>query len=171
MPDTVARKALLEPARDVLTREASFLDEQRWDEWLALFTEDCEFWVPTWLNEENLADDPESQLSHVYYANRAGLEDRIARIRTGKSAASTPLRRTTHMVGNVMLLEAESDREVTLRSSWTSHVHDPSSKKTYVLFGHARYQLRLSVGSWLIARKKTVLQNDYLPSMVDVYCI
>ena len=165
------RGALLEAGRDVVAREAAYLDEQQWDEWLALFAEDCEYWVPTWLDETRLADDPESQLSHVYYASRAGLEDRIARIRTGKSPASTPLRRTTHMVGNVMLLEAGTAGDMTLRSSWTSHVHDPNSKKSYVLFGHARYQLRLSAGSWLIARKKTVLQNDYLPSMVDVYCI
>jgi len=26
-------------------------------------------------------------------------------------------------------------------------------------------------GNWLIARKKTILQNDYIPTMLDVYCI
>jgi len=42
----------LEIGRDVLVREAVFLDEQRWDEWLALFTEDCEYWMPTWRTEQ-----------------------------------------------------------------------------------------------------------------------
>ena len=66
-------------AHDLLTREAVYLDERRWDEWLALYTEDCEYWVPTWVSEEELASDPQTELSHIYYANRRGLEDRIAR--------------------------------------------------------------------------------------------
>ena len=27
-------------------REALFLDEQRWDDWLALYAEDVEYWAP-----------------------------------------------------------------------------------------------------------------------------
>jgi 3-phenylpropionate/cinnamic acid dioxygenase small subunit len=165
------RRAMLEAGQELLALEAAFLDEQRWDEWLALFAADCEFWVPTWLTEEQLADNHQSQLSQIYYSSRAGLEDRIARIRTGKSPASVPLRRTTHMVSNVVLLEAEAGKQMTLRSSWSSHVFDPNSKKTYVLFGYANYTLRHAAAGWLIARKKTVVQNDYLPTMVDVYCI
>lgn len=165
------RRELLEAGRDILALEAACLDEQRWDEWLALFAADCEYWVPTWVTEERLAEDPQSQLSQIYYSSRAGLEDRIARIRTGKSPASTPLRRTTHMTANLVLLAGEAGRNMTLRSSWTSHVFDPNSKKSYVLFGYANYALRFSDSTWLIGRKKTVVQNDYLPTMVDVYCI
>lgn len=165
------RHQLLEAARAVLALEAAHLDEQRWDDWLALFAPDCEYWVPTWINEDTLASDHQSQLSQIYYSSRAGLEDRIARIRTGKSPASTPLRRTTHMTSNVVLLSGTVKDGMALRSSWTCHVYDPNSKKIYVLFGYANHDLRFAAGKWLIARKKTVLQNDYLPTMVDVYCI
>jgi len=165
------RHGLLEVGREVLALEAAHLDEQNWDAWLALFSPDCEYWVPTWVSEDKLADDPQSQLSQIYYSSRAGLEDRLVRIRTGKSPASTPLRRTTHMVGNVVLLEGEAGRSMTLRTSWTCHVFDPNSKKTFVLFGHARYTLCCQDGHWLIAKKKVVIQNDYLPTMLDVYCI
>ena len=164
------RRALLEAGHEVLALEAAYLDEQRWDDWLALFSPDCEYWVPTWVSEDTLADDHQSQLSQIYYSSRGGLEDRIARIRTGKSPASTPLRRTTHMVGNVLLLSDEPGK-MALRSSWTSHVFDPNSKKAYVLFGYSRHELGLINGKWLITRKKTVVQNDYLPTMADVYCI
>lgn len=165
------RRELLETGRDILALESACLDERRWDEWLALFAADCEYWVPTWVTEERLADDPQSQLSQIYYSSRAGLEDRIARIRSGKSPASTPLRRTTHINANLVLLAGEAGRNIELRSSWTSHVFDPNSKKSYVLFGYANYELRFSDPTWLIARKKTVVQNDYLPTMLDVYCI
>lgn len=165
------RSGAIELGRDLLMREAAYLDEQRWDEWLALFAEDCEFWVPTWRTEEELTSDPQAELSHIYYANRAGLEDRIVRIRSNYSPAATPMRRTTHLIGNILVTSGPEDSAMELRSSWTSHVFDPRHKKTAVLFGYAQYRLRRERDAWLIARKKTVLQNDYLPSMVDFYCV
>jgi 3-phenylpropionate/cinnamic acid dioxygenase small subunit len=171
MGKAIDRRELLEAGRDIISLEGACLDEQRWDEWLALFAPDCEFWVPTWVTEERLAKDHLTELSQIYYASRAGLEDRIARIRTGKSPASTPLRRTTHMASNLVLLSGEAGKTLSLRASWTSHVYDPNSKKTYVLFGYAQYELRWLDEAWRIARKKTIVQNDYLPTMVDVYCI
>jgi 3-phenylpropionate/cinnamic acid dioxygenase small subunit len=154
----------------VLYREAASLDERRWDDWLALFAPDCEYWVPTWRTEEVLAVDPKTELSHIYYASRAGLEDRIVRIRSGKSSASTPLRRTTHLVGNVERLSGADDA-MQMRSSWTVHVFDPHHKNAYTLFGYSLHALRRIDGHWRIAKKKVVLQNDYLPAMVDIYCL
>jgi benzoate/toluate 1,2-dioxygenase beta subunit/anthranilate 1,2-dioxygenase (deaminating, decarboxylating) small subunit len=160
----------LEIARGLLAREAASLDERRWDDWLSLFAPDCEYWVPTWRTEDALTANPQAEISHIYYASRAGLEDRIVRIRSGRSPASTPLRRTTHMVSNILVL-AQNEGFIQVRSSWTSQVFDPRHKKSDAFFGHALYELRTEDGAWRIARKKTVLQNDYLPSMVDVYCI
>lgn len=162
--------ALLAEGTALLFREAACLDERRWDEWLALFAIDCEYWVPTWRTEEVLAADPRTELSHIYYASRAGLEDRIVRIRSGKSPASTPLRRTTHLVSNVQLLDG-SGQAMQLRSSWTVHVFDPHHKNAYTLFGYSLHSLRAVEAQWCIARKKVVLQNDYLPAMVDIYCL
>lgn len=164
-------RELLQAGRELLEREAAYLDEQRWDEWLALFAEDCEYWVPTWRTEEQLTSDAQSELSHIYYASRAGLEDRIARIRSRKSPASTPMARTTHLVGNVRVTGMEGESVVRLRASWTSHVFNPRRKEQHSFFGHAEYELRRAGGGWCIARKKTVLQNDYIPTMIDVYCI
>lgn len=162
--------ALLAGGTDVLVREAAYLDERRWDDWLALYAPDCEYWVPTWLDEDRLTEDPRAQLSHIYYNSRAGLEDRIARVRTRKSPASTPLRRTTHMLGNLILTHAQAG-QITMRASWTCHVYDPHRQRTDVLFGHSSYGLRAEGGRWLIAKRKTTVQNDTLPAMVDFYCI
>jgi 3-phenylpropionate/cinnamic acid dioxygenase small subunit len=170
MPSKLNPARLLETARDVITREAVFLDERRWDEWLALYAKDCTYWVPSWITEDRLAEDPRREVSHIYYANRLGLEDRIARIRTGKSPSAIPLRRTSHTFGNLMITEA-GDSRFGCRTTWTCHVYDPHSTKTYVLFGYAQYELALHADGWRIARKKTIVQNDTLPSMVDVYCL
>ena len=157
-------------AYDLVAREAAFLDERQWDDWLALFTPDCEYWVPAWIEDDVLTSNPHQTLSHIYYNTRAGLEDRIVRVRSGRSPASTPLRRTTHMVSNIVVLD-DSAAEPTLRTSWSCHVFEVQHRKSSLHFGSAHYRLRHEQGAWRIAAKKTILQNDYMPSVVDVYCI
>lgn len=166
----VDRTLLLAAGAELLAREAACLDERRWDDWLALFAPDCEYWVPTWRDEETLTDDPQKELSHIYYNSRAGLEDRVARLRTGKAPSAMPLRRTTHLVANILLLDA-ADAAMRLRSSWQCHIYDPHRKHTDLLFGHSVYELKAQATGWIIARRKTVLQNDLLPAMVDFYCL
>lgn len=157
--------------RDVILREAMYLDEQRWDEWLALYTRDCEYWMPAWKADGTLTTDPQAELSHIYYANRAGLEDRIVRIRSGKSPASTPMPRTTHILGTVLPLAEPAAGGLRLRANWVSHVYFPRSHESHAFFGRSEYGLVLCEGDWRIAKKKIVLQNDYIPTMLDIYCV
>jgi 3-phenylpropionate/cinnamic acid dioxygenase small subunit len=164
-------RAALAAGQDVLEREAVALDEQRWDDWLALFAEDCEYWLPTWRHDETLTENPRAELSHIYYVNRAGLEDRIVRIRSGRSPASMPLPRTTHLVGNIRLREAPQPDRLKLRSSWTAHVFFTRSRESHAFFGHSEHDLVRRGSTWLILRKKVVLQNDYIPGMIDIYCV
>jgi len=112
----------LAAARDVIEREAIYLDERRWDDWLSLFTEECEYWVPAWRDDDALIDDPQTEISHIYYTSRAALEDRIVRINSKLSPASSPLPRTTHMVGSTRQIEALSPERTRFRSSWATHV-------------------------------------------------
>ncbi len=156
---------------ELLEREAIFLDERRWDEWLALFAEDCHYWVPMWRADEKLTSDPQRELSHIFYGSRAGLEDRIVRIRSGRSVASTPLPRTTHILGNIRLRDAPDAKAIRLRSSWVTHVFFTSSNTDHAFHGYSEHDLVLRGGTWLIGRKKVVLQNDYIPTMLDMYCL
>ena len=164
-------QTLLAAGAEVLQREGIYLDEQRWDEWIALFAPDCEYWVPTWTSERTLASDPQRELSHIYYSNRQGLEDRIVRIRTGRSPASTPMPRTAHLVTAILALEPPTPERLRLRSTWSSHVFFPRLHTSFTFFGHAAHELVHRDTRWVIQRKKMVLQNDYIPTMLDVYCI
>lgn len=155
---------------ELVHREARFLDEQRWDEWLALYLEDCEYWMPAWKADGTLTANPKTELSHIYYASRAGLEDRVVRIRSGKSAASTPMPRTAHVVGSVLALESPDDR-LRLSSTWVCHVYSPRSRESHAFFGRTEHELVARESDWRIARKKILLQNDYIPTMLDVYCV
>lgn len=151
-------------------REARLLDTQAWDEWLALYVEDCVYWAPAWDAEHTLTADPDREISLIYYASRAGLEDRVWRIRSGKSVASTPLPRTVHLVSGIELLKSSADT-LSLCASWATHVYRVKRKEHETLFGRYEYLLRRESGTWRIARKKIVLVNDTVPTMVDIYCL
>ena len=163
--------ALLAPGIELLSREASYLDEKRWDEWLALFAKDVEFWVPTWTAEGNLTTSPETELSLSYYTARGALEDRVVRIRSGRSPAALPLPRTTHVVSNILPLAPPASDRIRLRSSWACHAFFPLMDVNHTFFGRAEYDLARREEGWLIAKKKTILENDRIPLAIDVYCL
>lgn len=166
-----ADAALLAPGIELLSREAMYLDEQRWDEWLALYAPDCEYWVPTWTAEGALTTSPQTELSLIYYTARGGLEDRIVRIRSGRSPASLPMPRTSHMVSNILPLAPPEPTRLRLRSSWATHVFFPLMVVNHTFFGRAEYELQRRDAGWMIAKKKTILQNDRIPLPIDIYCL
>jgi benzoate/toluate 1,2-dioxygenase beta subunit len=171
MTGVASAAALLAGGTEILSREAAYLDERRWDEWIALFAPDVEFWVPSWTAEGTLTANPQTELSLMYFAGRGGLEDRIVRIRSGRSPAALPLPRTTHIVGNILPLEPPQAERMRLRSSWTCHAFFPLMEVTHTFFGRAEYELALRDQGWVIAKKKTILENDRIPMALDIYCL
>ncbi|MGM0915905.1 MAG: benzoate 1,2-dioxygenase small subunit, partial [Pseudomonadota bacterium] len=142
-----------------LYREARLLDDRQWDEWLTCYHKDVEFWMPAWDDDDQLSRDPHSEISLIYYPNREGLEDRVYRIKTERSGASTPEPRTTHLVNNIEVLKEEGDT-LELRFNWHTLVH--RYKKTLEFFGSSFYTLDVSGEQPLITRKVVQLNNDYI---------
>jgi 3-phenylpropionate/cinnamic acid dioxygenase small subunit len=165
-----ARK-MLEAGTEMVQLDGILLDERRWDEWLALYTADCTFWLPMWRDENEMNDDPDSSLAHMFYQNRKGIEDRIVRIRSGKSPATTPLPRTVHLVSNTALYGTQKPDEIAIRTSWVCHVLFTRSRAQHAFFGRSEYRLVPREGGWKIKWKKVLLQNDDIPGLLDVYCI
>jgi 3-phenylpropionate/cinnamic acid dioxygenase small subunit len=157
-------------AEDLLYREAALLDEGAWDEWLALYAEDAVFWVPAWRGEATPTSDPDRELSLIYYESRAGLEDRVFRVRSGQSVASHPRPRCVHTVANVRVLAAEAEA-AELAAAFTVHAHDVRAGRSHVFFGRYEHSFRLADGAWRIARKKILLLNDTIPAVLDFYSV
>lgn len=151
-----------------LYREARYLDDRQWDAWLAMYAADAEYWMPAWDDDDRLTEDPQSEISLIYYPNRDGLEDRIFRIKTERSSASLPETRTNHMLTNVEVL-AERGDEIDVRYNF--HTLSHRYKKTDHFFGAIFVTLRKVDGEFLIARKKIVLKNDYIRQVIDIYHI
>jgi benzoate/toluate 1,2-dioxygenase subunit beta len=157
-------------AATILYREALYLDRRDFDAWLALYTSDCLFWMPAWRDEGSQTEDPDRELSLIYYRGRRNLEDRVQRIRSGFSIASSVMPRVSHMVGNV-LAEAVSDECMRLDSTFIVHVHDVRTNRSHAYFGRYEHELRLQEGAWKISSKIIRLMNDVVPTLLDVYGI
>lgn len=149
-----------------LYREARLLDERAFDEWLQCYAENAEYWMPAWTDDDELTTDPHSQISLIYYANRKGLEDRVYRLNTERSTASTPEARTAHFIANVEVLDRR-EGAIDLRYNW--HTLSHRYQKTQQFFGTTFLTLDTSGPAPLITRKKIVLKDDYIHQVIDIY--
>lgn len=153
---------------DFLYREARLLDDRQWDEWLQCYSPAAQFWMPAWDDQDRLTEDPQSEISLIYYPNRDGLEDRVFRIKTERSSASTPEPRTAHLVNNPEVLSDDGEH-VELRFNWHTLSHRYKTTDSY--FGTSFYRLDVRGGQPLITNKKVVLKNDYIHQVIDIYHI
>jgi benzoate/toluate 1,2-dioxygenase subunit beta len=150
-----------------LYREARFLDDREFEKWLECYADDCEYWMPAWGDDDKLVENPQTDISLIYYANKGGLEDRIFRIRTERSSAtSLPEPRTSHNISNVEVIERRGDI-VDVRFNWHTMYFRYKTIDPY--YGTSFYTIDFSGKSPLIRRKTVVLKNDYIHHVVDVY--
>lgn len=157
-----------EQVRDFLYEEARYLDDNQWDNWLECYATDATFWMPAWDDNDQLTEDPQREISLIWYGNRGGLEDRVFRIKTERSSATMPDTRTSHNISNLELLE-QGDELCRLRFNW--HTLSFRYKTTDSYFGTSFYTLDMRGERPLIKAKKVVLKNDYVRQVIDIYHI
>ncbi|KRS22171.1 benzene 1,2-dioxygenase [Alishewanella sp. WH16-1] len=151
-----------------LYREARLLDDEQWDDWLQCYHDEAQFWMPSWDDDDKLVTDPQTEISLIYYPNRAGLEDRVFRIKTERSSATMPDTRTSHNLSNIEVVAQQGDF-VTVRFNW--HTLSHRYKTTFSHFGMSRYVIDFSGDSPKIRDKYVVLKNDYIHQVIDIYHI
>jgi ethylbenzene dioxygenase subunit beta len=94
-------KLTLEEQREVeqfLFHEARLLDENEWDAWLKLFTQDGTYWAP--LTHEQ--PDPFEHVS-LFWEDALLREVRMRRLKNWRNWSQQPPSRSAHVVGNVMI--------------------------------------------------------------------
>lgn len=159
----------LEEIQQFLYREARYLDDRDFDRWLDCYHPEAEFWMPAWADDDELTSDPQREISLIYYANRGGLEDRVFRIKTDRSSAtSLPEPRTGHNITNVEVIEWRGE-QVDIRFNWHTLYYRYQNIDPY--FGTSFYTIDYSGTQPVILKKKVVLKNDYIHHIVDIYHI
>jgi benzoate/toluate 1,2-dioxygenase subunit beta len=149
-----------------LYAEARAQQEKRWADWLACYADDVDYYMPSWDDDDKLTTDPTNEVSLIYYPNKQGLEDRVFRIETERSSASTPDTRYNRSISNIEIL-AQDETRADVCFNWTTHSFRYDIVDTY--FGTCRYLLDTSGPKPLIKKKYVVLKNDYIHHMLDVY--
>ena len=136
----------------LLYREARLLDENRLEEWLALFTDDAVYWVPA----GGEAPDPTRHVSLVY-DDRQRLGLRVDRLQGSHAYAQDPPSRICRIVTNVEVDEAPGGAgEVEVHSVLT--IVEVRAGKQRLYAARCRHRLRDKAGL-KIARKEVRLVN------------
>lgn len=152
-----------------LYAEARALDDRDWDTWLTFYHQDCPFWMPAWDDYDELTEDPQNDVSLMYYPDKSGIEDRVFRIKTDRSSAtSLPEPRTNHNLSNIEVLSQEGS-EIKLRFNWSTLSYRYGTTDQH--WGTSYYTLDTSGPKPLITDKKVVLKNDHIHHVIDVYHI
>jgi len=136
--------------RMLLEREARLLDHLRYDDWLALYTAECIYWVPSTPG----AGDPRREIS-VMFDDRRRLEDRIYRFRTGYAWSQAPASRTVRLITNVEVFATARDDARMLRSNFL--ISEFWGDATRVLTGWAGHRVVRDGQAWKIQAKQVNL--------------
>jgi 3-phenylpropionate/cinnamic acid dioxygenase small subunit len=169
----LARLALQQEVADFLYREAELLDERRYEEWLALLTEDVRYWMPMRRNvphDEGARELTREGLDVNWFdEGKDTLTRRVAQIRTGIHWAEEPPSRICHLVANVQLVGAEpgpasvgsGPSELTVKCRFLIY-RNRVETETDLLVGKREDVLRRVDGGWKIARRKILLDQNVL---------
>jgi benzoate/toluate 1,2-dioxygenase beta subunit len=136
-----------------LTHEARLMDEGRYREWLDLWTDDAQYWVPC--NDDDI--DPATQVS-IIYDDRDRLTQRVERLLSGSVLSQQPRPRMRRVISNLEI-GPEIGAELTIESNFILGIARNSAKQLWI--GRSIHTLREDAGTFKIARKKVLLiDND-----------
>lgn len=167
--EPAVRSLSYEEIQAFLYAEARALDDREWDDWLAFYHEDCVFWMPAWDDFDRLTEDPQNEISLIYYGDKQGIQDRVFRIKTDRSSAtSLPEPRTQHHISNIEVLSQEGG-VLKLRFNWQTLSYRYAATDQH--WGASFYTIDTTGPRPLITWKKVVLKNDHIHHVIDVYHI
>jgi len=169
------REQVIREVEQFLYREARLLDERRFHEWLALFTDDVHYWMGARANRYPRSSKAISILSPNRYVEddhtqpdelsildetKETLAGRVARLETGMAWAEDPPSRTRHLIGNLEAAPRENG-EVEAKTAflvYRSHLETDHQ----LLSGCREDVLRKVEGAWKVKRRTIVLDANVL---------
>ena len=138
-----------------LYAEAALLDEWRLDEWVALFTEDARYLIPSTDHPET---DPRETLGLVN-DDIVRLRGRVERLKSRRAHREFPWSRTRRLVTNVRVLGAEGDDVVVTASFLVYRIRGGQMDP---LVGQYQYRLVWVDGALRIRQRRVQLDLEAL---------
>jgi p-cumate 2,3-dioxygenase beta subunit len=150
----LARHALRLDVEEFLYREAALLDAWRLDDWLALFTPDARYEVPS---TDRPAGGPADALMLIS-DTRPMIAARVKRLNSRKAHREFPWSRTRRIIGNVRILSHNGD-EVDVAANFAVY---RSRRDVGVYMGQYRYRLVRDGDSFMIRFRRAELDVETL---------
>jgi ethylbenzene dioxygenase beta subunit len=138
---------------DFIINEARLLDERRFRDWMSLFADDGTYWVPAVPGQTS----PFDQAS-LFYDDRELMRTRVERLEHPRIHVQTPPSRTAHLVGNVVVEEADAAKNEYVVGSTLIMVESRDDTQR-VFAGRQRHRLRRHGDSFRIVQKRVDLIN------------
>ena len=152
------------------TREARALDEEDYDAWFGMLTQDLQYWMPareTLFRKDEAPDDPRRM--NFYHDTLDSLKMRVSRLGTGTAWSENPRTRYRHLVTNVAVTPAQQPHEFNANSNVIVYRNRLDREESW-LVGAREDLLRRVAGDLKIARRKITLdQNVLLSKNLNVY--
>jgi 3-phenylpropionate/cinnamic acid dioxygenase small subunit len=149
MTNDITRQDLI----DFVVLEARLLDEKRYAEWNALFTDDAMYWVP-------LVPDQEDGINHTshMYEDKLLRELRIERLKSARAFSQQPPTRAHHLLQTptVEVFDAAGNAFV-VRSEF--HYTEAQGDELQFFVGTCLHHLRLQDGALRMSLKRVNLLN------------
>jgi 3-phenylpropionate/cinnamic acid dioxygenase small subunit len=157
---------LLQQIEQFLYREAALLDERRFREWLDLFTDDTEYWMPVrstrqWSDEAHEFTQPGE--AAFFDEDKELLAERVRKLYTGVAWSEDPPSRVRHFVSNVRLLERRGDAEFLVTCNFIVY-RTRLAMDEDMWVGRREDTLRKVDGRWRIARRHIFIDQVSLTS-------
>jgi 3-phenylpropionate/cinnamic acid dioxygenase small subunit len=167
--DALDRLLLKEEIEEFLYHEVELLDDRRYEDWLALFTDDARYFMPMRRNVPHTELDREFTREGLdvnwFDEGKDTLGRRVKQILTGVHWAEEPPSRICHMISNVRILAATppdaAPSDVTVGCRFLIY-RNRVETETDLLVGKREDVLRREDGRWRIARRKIVLDQSVL---------
>lgn len=144
--------------QDFLTEEAELLDTRRFDEWLALCTEDITYRVPVRATRKVGNPDISDEIFH-FDDNRASLGLRVRRLGTDVAWAEDPPSLTRRFVTNIKVSWGQREGELAVRSYLLLYRSRGDQGTHDLLSGERHDLLRVEGDQMRIARREVLLDQ------------
>lgn len=131
----------------ILNRECRLLDDDKLEDWLDLFVEECVYWIPSDVPPQ----DPRRAITWEIN-DRRRLEDRVARLRTGLAWSQLPPTRTRRCLSNIEIWSID-DNELRVRANLSIHTYRKGEHRTLACMVGYVLQRQRDAG-WLIELKQ-----------------
>lgn len=150
---------------EFLYREAKLLDEQQFDEWLGLFTDDVEYVLPL---REHVQGDVDPPGHPVINDDKAMLAMRARKHQSGLSHVEIPRSMTTRLITNVLVEDGRAPDEFEVSSSFVVRQARKVRDEAWWV-GKRRDMFRRVSGQWRIARREVLLDATLLPRGISIF--